>query len=381
MNTLVNIIDWFRISATTPNHPRTDNNTAVTPASKPTLQNILEVVLQTEKKLDTGRNQGSYVVAARRGNASTPTEAPPAKQEPIRQPLHRELKSFVVQIKNSAEAVGIWRVARTELLGRMRTPTNRHTAAIVEVCQMASGDLLIGTTTEEARKGLEEDQQWLRGLSTSATICRKVYTVMAHGIQVARVNTSNQASAIAEIERQNHALHPGLKIERVLWPKTAEGKPVSTLHLDLFCPMAANRLLEEGLLEDLCAHTCKVFNRAAHLTQCFRCQAKVERSRSHSWSFSSLFLAFSVVVLMSRSSLDIRQISTIVAVCLLVGILIRPRSSVLATHRILTTFAGFLTCTIKLLSLQCSGGWRISSCSAGEVMVRVEVLPWHATTT
>ena len=138
---------------------------------------------------------------------------------------------------------------------------------------MASGDLLIGTTTEEAKKGLEEDQQWLRGLSASATIRRKVYTVMAHGIRVARVNTTNQASAIVEIERQNRALHPGLKIERVSWPKTVEGKPVSTLHLDLFCPMAANRLLEKGLLEDLCAHTCEVFNQAAHLTQCFRCQA------------------------------------------------------------------------------------------------------------
>ena len=53
----------------------------------------------------------------------------------------------------------------------------------------------------------------------------------------------------------------------------AEGKPVSTLHLDLFCPTAANRLLEEGLLEDLCVHTCEVYNRAARLTQCFHCQA------------------------------------------------------------------------------------------------------------
>ena len=34
-----------------------------------------------------------------------------------------------------------------------------------------------------------------------------------------------------------------------------------------------NRLLDEGLLEDLEIHTCEVFNRATHLTQCFRCEA------------------------------------------------------------------------------------------------------------
>ena len=36
--------------------------------------------------------------------------------------------------------------------------SNRHTAAIVEVCQIASRDLLISTITEEAKKRLEEDQ-------------------------------------------------------------------------------------------------------------------------------------------------------------------------------------------------------------------------------
>ena len=96
---------------------------------------------------------------------------------------------------------------------------------------------------------------------------------MAHGIHIARVNTTSQATAIVEIKHQNRTLHSGLKIKQVSWPWVVEGKLVSTLHLDLFCPTAANRLLEEGLLEDLCMHTCEVYNRTARLTQCFHCQA------------------------------------------------------------------------------------------------------------
>ena len=137
---------------------------------------------------------------------------------------------------------------------------------------MTSGDLLIGTTMEEARRELEEDPEWLQAISTSATIRRKIYTVVAHGVRVTRANTASQAVAIVEIERQNHSPHPNLKIKRLTWPWVAEGKPVSSLHLDLTCPIATNRLLEEGLLEDLYVHTCKVFNRSARLTQCFQCQ-------------------------------------------------------------------------------------------------------------
>ena len=117
LNTIINIMDWFQTSAVTPAPPQTDSDTTTSPTPKPTLQNILEVVLRTEKKLDTEKNQGSYAAAARRGNTSPPTETPPAKQEPIRQRLQCELKSLVVQIKDLAEATGIRRVARTELLG------------------------------------------------------------------------------------------------------------------------------------------------------------------------------------------------------------------------------------------------------------------------
>ena len=225
---------------------------------------------RTEQKLEARHQPVTYAAAARRGAETTQARTP---HEAAQQPTPRELKSLVVQVKDANDAAGIRRVARTELLSRMKSAGNSHTAEIVEVRRMASGDLLVGTTTEAARQGLEDNQQWLQALSGSAIIKRKIYTVVAHGIRLTRVNTASQAEAIADLERQNRALHQGLRIERLTWPRSAEGKPASSLHIDLMCPKAANRLLDEGLLEDLCIHTCEAFNRAARLTQCFRCQA------------------------------------------------------------------------------------------------------------
>ena len=153
LKNLISIVDWFRTSTTTDptsSHPQTNPNNTVTPTPTPTLQNILEVVLRTEKKLDTEKTWGTYAVAACQGNTVALTEGPSSRPEPPCQPVHRELKSFIVQIKDTSDAAGIWRVARTELLSRMKTPSNSHTTAIVEVCQMASGDLLVGTTMVEA---------------------------------------------------------------------------------------------------------------------------------------------------------------------------------------------------------------------------------------
>ena len=127
-------------------------------------------------------------------------------------------------------------------------------------------DLLVGTRTEAARRSLEEDTTWLERIAPSAYIKRKTYTVAAHGIRVANVDTTAQASAIAALLQQNYSLHPGLTVEKLTWPKSAEGKHMSSLHIDTHDVAAANCLIDKGLLEDLEIHTCEVFNYAARLT-------------------------------------------------------------------------------------------------------------------
>ena len=69
----------------------------------------------------------------------TPQPTPPLK----------EFKTIMVQVKDLAQAVGLWRVARKELLERIQM-AGGHTQQIVEIRRMTSGDLLIGTQTEVA---------------------------------------------------------------------------------------------------------------------------------------------------------------------------------------------------------------------------------------
>ena len=171
----------------------------------------------------------------------------------------------MVQVKDLAQAVGLWRVACKELLECIQM-AGGHTQQIVEICRMTSGDLLIRTQTEVARQGLDKDTTWLKRIAPTATIKRKIYTVAVHSIQVAGVDMTTQNWAIEALLQQNWGLHPGLTIEHLTWPKSAEGKCYSTLHINTYSVTVINHLIDEGLLEDLEVHTCEVFNRAAQLT-------------------------------------------------------------------------------------------------------------------
>ncbi|KAI9747600.1 MAG: hypothetical protein M1815_004069, partial [Lichina confinis] len=241
---------------------------------------VLEVVNRIERKIDAletqtwnqTQNQQMYAVAAKRGASALTAlgvTAGPTQTHTRNNPApRRELRSIVVHVQNLVEAVGLKRVTRTELLSRIRATGDNHTADIVEIRRLTSGDLLVGTSTEGARKQLEDNQHWLEAVASSARIKKKIYTMMAHGIRVAGVDTACQDEAIKLLERQNRALHSGLKIERLTWPWSADGKQFSTLLIDTYCLMVANRLIDEGLLEDLQVHTWPAkARRNAHIAQ------------------------------------------------------------------------------------------------------------------
>ena len=246
------------------------------PNTEPTPKVILEAVLRIERQLNTGlvhspNEDRTYTTAAHQG-AGTPQATPQRTITLQPTPPLREFKTIMVQVKDLAQAVGLQRVACKKLLERIQM-AGGHTQQIVEICRMMSGDLLIRTQTEVAQQGLDEDTTWLEWIAPTATIKRKIYTVAVHSIWVAGVDMTTQNWAIKALLQQNRGLHPGLTIEHLTWPKSAEGKCYSTLHINTYSVTVANRLIDEGLLEDLKVHTCEVFNRATQLTQCFHCQA------------------------------------------------------------------------------------------------------------
>ena len=114
---------------------------------------ILEAVLRIERQLNTGpvhspSEDRTYTTAAHQG-ASTPQATPQQTITLQPTPPLREFKTIMVQVKDLAQAVGLWRVACKKLLERIQM-AGGHTQQIVEIHCMTSGDLLIRTQTEAA---------------------------------------------------------------------------------------------------------------------------------------------------------------------------------------------------------------------------------------
>jgi hypothetical protein len=94
-------------------------------------------------------------------------------------------------------------------------------------------------------------------------------------MRMASVDITKQSQAIMKICDANHTLHPNIKITRVVWRKRAllQGKPFSSLIVDLVTADMTNRIIKEGLIYKGEFHTCERLHREATLTQCFNCQS------------------------------------------------------------------------------------------------------------
>jgi hypothetical protein len=134
--------------------------------------------------------------------------------------------------------------------------------------KLASGDYQATTTTEGARKTLEENSGWTRVIAPSAAIKTKTYTVWAHGVRVAAVDASNQAQAIETIRNMNARLHPNLGIARVAWTMTTLkiGKRYGALIIEMESIESANRLISQGLIHEGELKYCERFIRDARVT-------------------------------------------------------------------------------------------------------------------
>jgi hypothetical protein len=74
--------------------------------------------------------------------------------------------------------------------------------------------------------------------------------VLVHWVRISNVKITDQAEAARDLEFKNVALHPGLCIKRLSWPRGIQktGKLYSSLTIYLASPGMANRVIEQGLV-------------------------------------------------------------------------------------------------------------------------------------
>jgi len=140
--------------------------------------------------------------------------------------------------------------------------------------RLPSGDLILQLASLEAKVYLEEHPEWLNAAVPGAKMHLKTYPVMVHGVKKAAVDTTNEQGAREALMQHNRTLHPGLRVCRVAWPKSAQlsGKTYGSMIVELASAAEANAVIEKGMVEGYDIKTCELFDRNCRVTQCFKCQ-------------------------------------------------------------------------------------------------------------
>ena len=88
-------------------------------------------------------------------------------------------------------------------------------------------------------------------MAASTQAVRPWKAVLVHGVEIQNVDTSDLKAAIRHLIEQNKALHPGLEILKVNWPRKVykSGKKFLSVIVGVATKEQANRLIREGFIE------------------------------------------------------------------------------------------------------------------------------------
>jgi hypothetical protein len=144
---------------------------------------------------------------------------------------------------------------------------------VVAARPLPSGDTLITFENGNAKGKWAKSPEITEAFSTNSRVRAREFTVMAHRVRVATVDTRDQQKAIEGIYKQNPKLRGSIEITRVGWARkvTQQRKKIASLYLGIAEPEQANLLIEQGLLYGSELHDCEVYYGNCQVTQCFRC--------------------------------------------------------------------------------------------------------------
>jgi hypothetical protein len=146
--------------------------------------------------------------------------------------------------------------------------------------RLQSGDYAITLDTKEAKEHWQSNTSWLSIFGTAATVTRREFAILAHGIVINQIQTQNQSDAIQKIYDQNAGLQHKVQILRVAWTRRTIKKweqrgrvpnEKGPLLISLASPEQANHLIDAGLIWGYQIHECEPYCGDCQVTQCFRC--------------------------------------------------------------------------------------------------------------
>jgi hypothetical protein len=237
---------------------------------------IQQLTKAVEKLIDKQQMQyaGAAQSAPRSYAAALQSGLPPwAGPPPVREVPARLPRELVVTSSNGTPQ------DRTRPIKQIveeinKTRSKEIKGKVLAARRLPSGDIVITTDTATTKEQLEKDNSWLPAVSSTATVNRRRFPVMVHGMRTASVDCSKQNEAISQLMGQNRHMREALEILHVRWPRKAikKGKAVTCLIVDVASPKQANLLIDEGLLFQSELKQCELYHGDCRLTQCFNCQ-------------------------------------------------------------------------------------------------------------
>ena len=85
---------------------------------------------------------------------------------------------------------------------------------IIAAKKLPGGDVLLHTSSTEAKKCLQRDPTWVKKLGTSAHVKQQSFPVLAHGVPTAYLARLSDEERARLLQKENERLYLGLRIVR-----------------------------------------------------------------------------------------------------------------------------------------------------------------------
>ena len=250
------------------------NASEATATADPIAQ-ILKNTEEIKKQLETPSKQTAPTWSQIAASAAPPAQTLSATERRPLEQTEQKRKELKITIKDGKERDELRKKDMRTLVTAIKAQEPHEiTAQVIAARRLPSGEILISTLTEKARRELEKRSDWLQAIATTAEARETTFPVFIHGVRVKGVNTANQKQAVKELYEENLLLHPNLEIIRVAWPTKVirEEKSYSSLILETASPETANRIIARGLVHEGEIKECARYLAEGRVTRCFNCQ-------------------------------------------------------------------------------------------------------------
>ncbi|MCJ1357264.1 MAG: hypothetical protein MMC33_007260 [Icmadophila ericetorum] len=186
-----------------------------------TKDEIRETVREVRREVTRGNQQRAKPGVTTGGNswaevAAGNAQCAHSKQTSLDAQNDRKRREIIVRLTDEKERQTLQGKGSDHIARKIAVRDRKAADAISMARRMPSGDVAITANSEEAKELLCRTAEWTKALGESATILKRIYPVLMHGVRIS-FNAGNPEAAAAALMADNSKKHPGIMILKARW--------------------------------------------------------------------------------------------------------------------------------------------------------------------